>query len=200
MIGKLRGRIDEIADGALILDVGGVGYLVEVPALTAAQLRLGAEATLQIETLVRADAIRLFGFATADEKAWFRLLQDVQGVGAKIALALLSALTISELLAAIAAQDAAALARAHGVGAKLAKRIVSELKDRAPAASILVRPLAGAGATPPQAIARADAISALVNLGYAQAQAMSAVDKSLAHLGEQASVEDLIREGLRAIG
>ena len=196
MIGKLRGRIDSIDEGTLILDVGGVGYLVEVAARTTNNLVRGAEASLYIETLVREDAIRLFGFATAEEKAWFRLLQDVQGVGAKTALAVLSALTIPELLAAVAAQDSAAVARAHGVGAKLAKRIVMELKDKAPAMPIVV----SAAAPAPKVVARADAISALINLGYPANQATVAVDKGLARLGEKAPVEDLIREGLKAIG
>jgi Holliday junction DNA helicase RuvA len=195
MIGKLRGRIEELAEGTAIIDVGGVGYLVEVSARLAANLTAGAETVLHIETLVRADAIRLFGFATAEERAWFRLLQDVQGVGARTALAVLSALSISELLAAIAGQDAAAVARAHGVGQKLAKRIVAELRDKAPALPIVI----ASGALAPKAVARADAISALINLGYPANQATSAVDRSLARLGEKAAVEELIREGLKAI-
>jgi holliday junction DNA helicase RuvA len=188
MIGKLRGRIDE---------VGGVGYSVEVGTRLASTLERGSQAVLFIETVVREDAIRLFGFASADEKAWFRLLQDVQGVGAKTALAVLSALSVAELIAAIATQDSHAVSRAHGIGAKLAKRIVMELKDKAPALPIVV------GA--PQHISlrepgvRADAISALVNLGYAQMQASGAVDRGLARLGEEARVEELIREGLKAL-
>jgi len=197
MIGKLRGRIDEIEDGSLILDAGGVGYQVEVPARIASGFARGDEAVLHIETVVREDAIRLFGFTSAEEKAWFRLLQDVQGVGAKTALAVLSALPVSELLAAIAAQDAAAIARAHGIGAKLAKRIVTELKDKAPALPIVIRP---PGAPVPISAARTDAISALVNLGYPAQTATGAVDRGLAKLGEKAPVEDLIREGLKAIG
>jgi Holliday junction DNA helicase RuvA len=195
MIGKLRGRVEEIAEGTAIIDVGGVGYLIEVSARLAASLTAGAETVLHIETVMRADAIRLFGFPSAEERAWFRLLQDVQGVGAKTALAVLSALSISELLAAIAVQDAAAVARAHGVGQKLAKRIVAELRDKAPALPIVI----AAGAVSPKMVARADAISALINLGYPASQATSAVDRSLARLGEKAPVEDLIREGLKAI-
>jgi Holliday junction DNA helicase RuvA len=196
MIGKLRGRIEELADGTAVIDVGGVGYLVEVSARLAASLTTGAETVLHIETLVRADAIRLFGFATAEERAWFCLLQNVQGVGAKTALAVLSALSISELLAAIAGQDSAAVSRAHGVGQKLAKRIVAELRDKAPALPIII---GVAGAPTPKTMTRADAISALINLGYPANQATSAVDRSLARLGEKAPVEDLIREGLKAI-
>lgn len=196
MIGKLRGRIDSIDEGRLILDVAGVGYLVEVPERIASGLSQGSDAVLHIETVVREDAIRLFGFVTAEEKAWFRLLQDVQGVGAKTALAVLSALSIPELVAVVAAQDAAAIARAHGVGAKLAKRIAAELKDKVPAMPIVL----SAPALGRKPLARADAISALVNLGYPAGQAMMAVDKSLAHLGEKAPVEDLIREGLKNVG
>lgn len=197
MIGKLRGRIDEIEEGALILDVGGVGYTVEIPARLASSLSRGDEIVLYIQTVMREDAIRLFGFSGAEEKAWFRLLQDVQGVGAKTALAILSALTLSELLAAIAAQDAASVARAHGVGPKLAKRIVIELKDKAPAAPIIV--MSGAPIAAPKTLTRADAISALVNLGYAANQATAAVDRGLARLGGDAAVEDLIREGLKGL-
>jgi len=197
MIGKLRGRVDEIEEGALILDVSGVGYSVEVPARLANSLARGTEVALHIQTVMREDAIRLFGFANAEEKAWFRLLQDVQGVGAKTALALLSAFTVSELLAAIAAQDAAAVARAHGIGPKLAKRIVMELKDKAPTSPIVV--MSGAPIAAPKTLVRADAISALVNLGYAASQATGAVDRGLARLGGDATVEDLIREGLKGL-
>lgn len=195
MIGKLRGRVDTVEGGRLVLEVGGVGYLVEVPERIAGGLVTGAEATLHIETVVREDAIRLFGFVTAEEKAWFGLLQNVQGVGAKTALAILTALAVPEIVAAVASQDAAAIARAHGVGAKLAKRIASELKDKVPAMPIVVSaPVAGR-----KPLARADAISALINLGYPPGQATMAVDKGLARLGEKAPVEELIREGLRQL-
>jgi holliday junction DNA helicase RuvA len=201
MIGKLRGRIDSIGEDGLILDVGGVGYLVQVPSRLAEHLpAAGGEATLLIETVVREDAIRLYGFATAEEKAWFRLLQEVQGVGARIALAVLSVLSIDELIAAVAAQDHVPVARAHGVGPKLAKRIVTELKDKAPAISVVVPfRVAGAAAPLPKAISRADAISALVNLGLPQAQAVGVIDRTIARLGEGAALEELIREGLKAV-
>ena len=198
MIGKLRGRVDAVSEEGVVLDVGGVGYLVQVAARTGDRLSVGSEISLLIETVVREDAIKLFGFTLSEEKAWFRLLQEVQGVGARTALAVLSALSTEELIAAIAAQDHVPVARAHGVGPKLAKRIVTELKDKAPAASVVV-PFKGAPIATPKAGARADAISALVNLGYPNAQAASAIDRTLAKLGETAKVEELIREGLKAV-
>ncbi len=201
MIGKLRGVIDAVTEDGIILDVNGVGYVVQTPERLLSQLPpVGSEIALIIETVVREDAIRLYGFATVDEKAWFRLLQDVQGVGARVALAVLSVLSIEELVAAIAAQDHVPLARASGVGPKLAKRIVAELKDKAPASSVVVPFKTASGAAPaPKAIARADAISALVNLGLPQTQAVSVIDRTLARLGEDAKVEELIREGLKAV-
>jgi Holliday junction DNA helicase RuvA len=199
MIGKLRGRIDEIGEESLILDVGGVGYLVQTPARTLRHLpEPGGDATLFIETVVREDAIRLYGFQTAEEKSWFQTLQDVQGVGARVALAVLGTLDIDELTAAIAALDHVPVARAHGVGPKLAKRIVAELKEKAPA--LAAQPIRiKTDAPPAKAVSRADAISALINLGYPSAQAAGAVDRTLKSLGADAPVEDLIREGLKAL-
>ena len=201
MIGKLRGIIDAIIEDGLILDVNGVGYVVQIPSRVADRLPpVGSEVALIIETVVREDAIRLYGFANADEKAWFRLLQDVQGVGARTALSVLSVLSPDELIAAIAAQDHVLVARANGVGPKLAKRIVTELKDKVPASSVVVPFKSTTGAAPaPKAMSRADAISALVNLGLPQAQAVSIIDRTLARLGEDAKVEELIREGLKAV-
>ena len=202
MIGKLRGIIDAMIEDGLILDVNGVGYVVQVPARVADRLPpVGSEVALIIETIVREDSIRLYGFAAAEEKAWFRLLQDVQGVGARTALAVLSVLSPEELIAAIAAQDHVPVARATGVGPKLAKRIVTELKDKAPASSVVVPfKAAASGAAPgPKALARADAISALVNLGLPQTQAVGIIDRTLVRLGEDAKVEELIREGLKAV-
>jgi len=202
MIGKLRGIIDAITEDGVILDVNGVGYVVQIPARVAERLpSVGSEVAFIIETVVREDAIRLYGFAAAEEKAWFRLLQDVQGVGARTALAVLSVLSPEELIAAIAAQDHAPVARANGVGPKLAKRIVTELKDKAPASSVVIpfRATANGAAPAPKALARADAISALVNLGLPQAQAAGVIDRTLARLGEDAKVEELIREGLKAV-
>jgi len=202
MIGKLRGIVDAITEDGVILDVNGVGYVVQVASRVAERLPpIGSEVALIIETVVREDAIRLYGFTAAEEKAWFRLLQDVQGVGARIALAVLSVLSPEELIAAIAAQDHVTVARANGVGPKLAKRIVTELKDKAPVSSVVVpfKALPGAAAPAPKALARADAISALVNLGLPQAQAVGIIDRTLARLGEDAKVEELIREGLKAV-
>ena len=189
MIGKLKGVIDSFGEDYLILDVNGVGYVVNCSSRTLAHLpRAGEPATLAIETQVREDAIRLFGFQSEAERDWFRLLQSVQGVGAKVALALLSTLSVDDLASAVAGQDKAMVARAPGVGPKLAARIVAELKDKAPAF---------AGAATPSA-AR-DAISALCNLGYGRPQAQAAVNASLAALGPEADASALIRRGLKEL-
>lgn len=199
MIGRLKGIVAEVAGDTLIVDVGGVGYLVQVPHRLAERTVAGDAIVLLIETVVREDAIRLYGFETRGEKAWFQKLQDVQGVGAKVALSLIGTLTIDALGAAIALQDAAVLARAPGVGQKLAKRIAAELKDRAggPAsADPLLATSLPIGALPPL---RADAISALVNLGYAPLQATGAIDAAMARLGAGAGLDALIKEGLKAL-
>ena len=133
MIGKLSGVVDSVSEDALILDVNGVGYLVQCSVATLARLAPGAPASLMIEMKVSDDAIRLYGFATSEEREWFRLLQSVQGVGAKVALALLSTLSSAELQRALALGDKAMIGRAPGVGPKLALRITTELKDKAPA-------------------------------------------------------------------
>src|SRR5271154_1909467 len=179
MIGKLRGVIDSYGEDSVILDVNGVGYLVHCSTRTLQELpRAGEAATLSIETYVREDQIRLFGFLTDIEREWFRLLQTVQGVGAKVALAVLGTLTPSDLANAIALRDKAAVVRTPGVGPKVAERIVTELKDKAPHfANIdpaLVH-LSGAidDSRSPRPVT--DAISALVNLGYGQPQAAAAI-------------------------
>jgi Holliday junction DNA helicase RuvA len=178
MIGKLKGVVDSVEADHVVLDVAGVGYEVHCPGRVLAHLpRAGAPATLVIETHVREDAIRLYGFATPAERAWFRLLTTVQGVGAKVALSILGVLSADDLSAAIALQDKVALTRAPGVGRRLAERLVTELKD---AAGDLVLPAALGGAVssisaPAADPAGADAVSALVNLGYAEAQARGAV-------------------------
>jgi Holliday junction DNA helicase RuvA len=202
MIGKLRGTVDSIGTDWVILDVGGVGYLVHCPAKTLASLTAGEAAVLAIETYVREDQIRLFGFTTDLDREWFRLLQSVQGVGAKVALAILGILKASELANAIALQDKAAVSRAPGVGPKVAARIVAELKDRAPAfADIdaghlkLHDALADRRAPAPAA----DAVSALVNLGYPQVQASAAVSAAMTKAGEEATTEVLIRMGLKEL-
>lgn len=203
MIGKLRGLVDVVAEDHLILDVGGVGYLVHCSGRTLSSLPpAGEAATLFIETHVREDQIRLFGFASTAEQEWFRLLQSVQGVGTKIALGVLSALTTSALAEAVALGDKAAIARAPGVGPRTATRIVTELKDKAGGLALSAGPLpaalAGEGGTATGGAA-ADAVSALVNLGYAQVQASAAIAAAARAAGEGATTEKLIRLGLREL-
>jgi Holliday junction DNA helicase RuvA len=203
MIGKLSGVIDSYGEDNVILDVHGVGYVVHCSARTLQVLpSAGEAATLSIETHVREDMIRLFGFASDLEREWFRLLLSVQGVGAKLALAVLSTLKIAELANAIALGDKAQVARASGVGPKLAQRIVTELKDRAPQyASVdpaIVR-LQGelTERRAPQPVA--DAISALVHLGYGEIQAGAAIAAAVRASGNGATTEALIRQGLREL-
>jgi Holliday junction DNA helicase RuvA len=199
MIGKLTGIVDSVAEDHAILDVGGVGYLVHCPASTLSKLSAGASASLMIETKVSEDAIRLYGFAAAEEREWFRLLQTVQNVGARVALNVLSALSSRELERAVALGDKAAIGRAQGVGPKLATRIVTELKDKAPAMMLRGHAEAGAVAVLAPRGPEADAVAALVKLGYSQSQAAEAVARSVRDLGE-APVDALIRESLRAMG
>jgi len=203
MIGKLKGVIDSYGEDNVILDVNGVGYLVHCSARTLQELPpAGQVATLSIETYVREDQIRLFGFMTDVEREWFRLLQTVQGVGAKVALAVLGTLKPADLAFAIAMRDKAMVARTPGVGPKVAERIVTELKDKAPAYAevdpALVR-LSGAleDKRAPQPIS--DAVSALVNLGYGQPQAAAAVAAAARSAGEGAEVKTLIRLGLKEL-
>jgi Holliday junction DNA helicase RuvA len=201
MIGKLKGVVDEVGEEELILDVGGVGYLVAASARTLRALpAVGQAAALLIETQVREDAIRLYGFLTASERDWFRLLQSVQGVGAKVALGVLGTLPGDAISAAIAHQDKAAMARAPGVGPKLAARIVHELKDKAPAYGVadLGGAIAGEvdGKLPKDA---QDAVLALVSLGYARPQASLAVAKGVATLGAEAPTAALIKAGLKEL-
>ena len=201
MIGKLKGIVDEIGEEELVLDVGGVGYLVAASARTLRALpAVGQAAALFIETHVREDAIRLYGFLTASERDWFRLLQSVQGVGAKVALGVLGTLTGEAISAAIAHQDKAAMAMAPGVGPKLAARIVHELKDKAPALRRR-RSRRGdrrrGGTKLPRAAE--DATLALVGLGYARPQAAIAVSRALAALGAEAQTAALIKAGLKEL-
>jgi Holliday junction DNA helicase RuvA len=202
MIGKLRGMVDAVGEAHAILDVNGVGYEVQASARTLRALAVGQEASLAIETHVREDAIRLFGFASETERAWFRLLQTIQGVGAKVALAVLGTLSQQELANAIALQNWAAVAESPGVGKKLAQRIVAELRDKAP--SLAVSALAASGGRKPTAVsetgtAAAEAVSALMNLGYQAAQASQAVAAAAAELGESADTPKLIRRGLKEL-
>ena len=203
MIGKLKGLIDSYGEDFVILDVNGVGYVVQCSSRTLLSLpRPGEAAALAIETQVREDAIRLFGFTSDAERDWFRLLQSVQGVGAKVALAILGVLAPAELAGALAMQDKAMVSRAPGVGPKLAARIVAELKDKAPAfggVDPMAARLAGAeeAKTAPKPVQ--DAISALVNLGYGRPQAAAAVGASVKALGESAETSALIRRGLKEL-
>jgi holliday junction DNA helicase RuvA len=202
MIGKLRGVVDSVEEEALILDVGGVGYLVSASARTLRAIpAVGEPAELLIETHVREDAIRLYGFLTAGERDWFRLLQSVQGVGAKVALGILGTLSAEALSAAVARQDKAMMARAPGVGPKLAARLVLELKDKAPAFAVadFVRAEGDPERAPKLAKAAEDAVLALVSLGYAQPQAAAAVARISAQLGPAAETAALIRAGLKEL-
>jgi holliday junction DNA helicase RuvA len=203
MIGKLKGMIDSYGEDFVILDVGGVGYEVHCSARTLQALPApGEPAVLSIETYVREDQIRLFGFLSDAEREWFRLLQTVQGVGARVALSVLGTLKINDLASAVAMRDKAMVARAPGVGPKVAERIVTELKDKAPAYldidPAVVR-LSGAldEKRAPQPVA--DAISALVNLGYGQPQAAAAIATATRDAGEGADAARLIRLGLREL-
>ncbi len=199
MIGKLTGLVDSLAEDHVILDVGGVGYLVHCPTSTLAKLSAGAPASLMIETRVTDETIKLYGFGGAEEREWFRLLQTVQNVGARVALNVLSTLSSRELQRALALGDKAAIGRAQGVGPKLALRIATELKDKAP--SMMLRAALEEGYTPVVAPRgpEADAVAALVKLGYSQSQAAEAVARSVRDMGE-ASVDVLIREALRGLG
>ena len=203
MIGKLKGVIDSYGEDYVILDVAGVGYQVHCASRTLQALPApGEAAVLSIETYVREDQIKLFGFRSDIEREWFRLLQTVQGVGAKVALAVLGTLSPVDLANAIALRDKAAVARTPGVGAKVAERIVSELKDKAPGLGDVdpaVVKLSGAieDRRAPRAVA--DAISALVNLGYGQPQAAAAIAAASRDAGEKAETAQLIRLGLKEL-
>jgi len=202
MIGKLRGLIDRLEEDGFIIDVGGVGYVVAASARTLAALPpVGEPAEIWIETMMREDAIRLYGFLARAERDWFRLLQSVQGVGAKLALAILGALSVETLADAIARQDRATMARAPGVGAKLAARLVLELKDKAPALGAAGFTPSDAAAPGPAGLPKAadDAILALVSLGYSRAQAAAAIVKCSAALGQEAATAGLVRAGLREL-
>jgi Holliday junction DNA helicase RuvA len=203
MIGKLKGVIDSYGEDFVVLDVGGVGYVVHCSARTLQALPAqGEPAVLSIETYVREDQIRLFGFLSDVEREWFRLLQTVQGVGAKVALSVLGTLKVPDLATAVAMRDKAMIARTPGVGPKVAERIVTELKDKAPAYAAIdpaVIRLSGAvdERRAPQPVA--DAISALVNLGYGQPQAAAAIAAAARDAGEGADAARLIRLGLREL-
>lgn len=209
MIGKLTGKVDSIQGDAVIVDVGGVGYVVHAANRTLQRLGVsGSAVSLLIETQVREDAINLFGFLDQGERDWFRLLLTVQGVGAKVGLAILGVLGPDDLTTAIAAQDKTAITRAPGVGPKLAARIVSELKDKVGGLSLGTAALAKAAAAAgeggkasggkPHALIE-DAVSALVNLGYRRAEAFTAVAKAQHEADGAASLDHLIRAGLKEL-
>lgn len=200
MIGKLKGTVDSVGEDFVILDVQGVGYIVHCSARTLQNLpRAGEAVALSIETQLREDSLRLFGFASEADRHWFRLLQSVQGVGAKVALAIQAVFDAAELASAIACQDKAVLARAPGVGPKLAARILAELKDKAAGPSAIDAAALRSGQGNGQPAAAQDAISALVNLGYGRPQAAAAVASSLTALGDGASASELIRSGLKEL-
>lgn len=202
MIGKLKGTVDEIGDDYAVIDVHGVGYVAYCSTRTLGRLSAGEAVILHIETYVREDVIRLYGFSTQLEREWFRLLQSVQGVGSKVALAILSTLTTADLANAIALQDKVMVARAPGVGPKVAQRIVVELKTKAPAYAGEAMPSIGLKQELGEGVAAApvaDAVSALTNLGYSRDQAANAVAAALKTAGEGADSAKLIRFGLKEL-
>ena len=194
MIAHLKGRLDSTGIDYAVIDVGGVGYLVGASARTLAAIGpVGEAAMLHTEMLVAEDSIRLVGFARAEERDWYRLLTSVQGVGSRVALAILSALDINEIARAVSSQDKAMVARANGVGPKLAERIVRELKDKV--GTVALGPAAAAQVMPVGAAA--DAVSALLNLGFRPAEAASAVGAAEEDLGPTATLDALVRLALR---
>ena len=197
MIAKLTGRLDETGADWAVIDVQGVGYLVHCSSKTLAALGIaGDEVTVFTDLQVSENDMRLLGFAQAGERDWFRLLTTVQGVGSKVALAILSALSTEELQRACAAGDAAQVARAQGVGPKLAGRIVNELKDKAGALPGGPAGVSLAAVSQPGS-ASADAVSALQNLGFKPAVAASAVAHAQAELGEGVGLNELVRVALK---
>ena len=202
MIGRLSGIVDSVAADHAVIDVGGVGYLVHCPSSTLARMTPGAAITLAIETKLSEEAIRLYGFSSAQDRDWFRLLQTVQGVGARVALSILSTLKSGEIARAIVLGDRAVLGRAQGVGPKLATRIATELKDK-----IATMGISGEGAetglrvqAPANRPVEAEAIAALIRLGYPQSAANDAVARAAQALGpdqEAMPLDLLIRESLR---
>lgn len=196
MIARLSGILGETGEDFAVIDVGGVGYLVFCSTRTLSRMPAVGEAVrVEVETHVREDHIHLYGFIDAAERAWFRLLTTVQGVGARVGLAILSVLTADELVQAVAAQDKAAVARANGVGPKLAGRIVTELRDKV--GGMTLGSVAGADTQPSAAENGEEAVSALVNLGYTRGDAFNAVAKAGKELGAGAPLEALIRAGLK---
>lgn len=196
MIAKLTGKLDSFTAEHAIIDVAGVGYLVAASSRTLSALgAIGDEVVLHTEMLVSDDAIRLVGFGSIEERDWYRLLTSVQGVGARVALGILSALNSDELHRAVASGDKAMVARAQGVGPKLAQRIVNELKDKT--GGVILGAGGGAARPLPEAGHAADAVSALLNLGFRPAEASSAVARAEAELGSEATLDALVRLALK---
>ena len=197
MIAKLRGILDSTGEDWAVVDVGGVGYLVFCSPRTLARLPdPGSPMALDVETHVREDHIHLYGFLGADERAWFRMLTTVQGVGARVAMAVQGVLGPDDLAHAVASGDRASLTRAPGVGPKLAQRILSELKDKVDAIAVAPIPVRLARANGDHA---GDAVSALVNLGYRRPEAVGAISAAVRSLGAEAAVEALIKVGLKEL-
>ncbi len=200
MIARLSGIVELLGEDRVVVDVGGVGYLVFCSGRTMGRLPGdGVPVQLHVETHVREDHIHLYGFIDAAEHEWFRLLTTVQGVGARVALAILSVMGPDELVRAVASGDKAAVSRANGVGPKLAGRIVSELKDRAGGIALGPSAAMAAGGRQPGDAVDADAVSALVNLGYGRSEAFGAVARAGNRLGDAPALPDLIRAGLEEL-
>jgi Holliday junction DNA helicase RuvA len=198
----LRGTVAAVGEGQALIDVNGVGYLVHAGSRTLAKLTVGEAAEMFVETQMSESAIRLFGFVAAEDRAWFARLQDAPGVGAKVALSILDALTIAQLMDAIALNDTAAITRANGVGKKLAERIVTEFKGKPPPMGLFASTFMTTTTTPVAVAAsgaRAAAISALINLGYTQVDASRAVAQAARDVGDDASESTLIRAALKAL-
>jgi Holliday junction DNA helicase RuvA len=202
LIAKLKGTVDTIDSDSAVIDVNGVGYLVAASARTLRDLVAGGPASLLVETIVREDAIALYGFLETAERDWFRILTTVQGVGARVALSILSTLSPQDIARAIAAQDRASLSRAPGVGPKLAARLATELKDKAAAFGIAPMASKTVEMTPSATASGSvneDAVSALVNLGYRRVEAFGAVARVTQRLGAEAKLDAVIRAGLQEL-
>lgn len=203
MIGSLQGVVAAVGEDAALIDVNGVGYVVQAGARTLGRLSVGASMRLSVETQVREDAIRLFGFESEEERAWFAHLQTIPGVGAKVALGILDALPPQALADAIALQDKAAFARANGVGPKLAGRLAQELAAKQGPKGFVAMSggrVAALGAAAPLASgARAEAVSALVNLGIDQSSAARAVAAASKQIDADAPAPELIRAALKEV-
>jgi Holliday junction DNA helicase RuvA len=201
LIAKLKGVIESVDDGSAVVDVNGVGYLVSASSRTLRDLVVGQPATVLVETIVREDAIALYGFLETAERDWFRILTTVQGVGARVALSILSTLSPDEIARAIAAGDKASLSRPAGVGPKLAARLATELKDKAAAFGVAPAPARAASSPAPVTggSVNEDAVSALVNLGYRRVEAFGAVARVTQRLGEAAQLDAVIRAGLQEL-